>query len=380
MSVSERDETTQTTQSLERVTTTLRELLAVPSVSGAEGAAREYLSGRLAALGLVTQTDAAGNLMARVAGFPSERDDEAPLLLNAHMDRVPPGLAHTPRIADGVMRSDGTTNLGADDAAGVAIILATVEALRERQCAHPPLLLLFTVGEEVGLTGAKAFDPAPWGAVEGIVFDNAGEAGEVVIRAATYIAFDVAIHGASGHPGKRLDGTVSAIEIFRRAQYPSGSLDDDATRISIGRVEAGSARNAVPAELRALGEIRTLADAAGRDALMARVARGFTEAAESLGGAAEVSFDPHCDAYVVGEDEPLLLAWRAATEARGAPFRTMTTFIGSDASALRAHARVFTVSTGVMDEHTVDEWVPLPPLAELVETAVALLARYPRSR
>ena len=380
MSVSERDETTQTTQSLERVTTTLRELLAVPSVSGAEGAAREYLSGRLAALGLVTQTDAAGNLMARVAGFPAERDDEAPLLLNAHIDRVPPGLAHTPRIADGIMRSDGATNLGADDAAGVAIILATVEALRERQCAHPPLLLLFTVGEEVGLTGAKAFDPAPWGAVEGIVFDNAGEAGEVVIRAATYIAFDVAIHGASGHPGKRLDGTVSAIEIFRRAQYPSGSLDDDATRISIGRVEAGSARNAVPAELRALGEIRTLADAAGRDALMARVARGFTEAAESLGGAAEVSFDPHCDAYVVGEDEPLLLAWRTATEARGAPFRTMTTFIGSDASALRAHARVFTVSTGVMDEHTVDEWVPLPPLAELVETAVALLARYPRSR
>ncbi|MGH2502552.1 MAG: M20/M25/M40 family metallo-hydrolase, partial [Ktedonobacterales bacterium] len=220
--------------SLERVTTTLRELLGVPSVSGQEDAARAYVSGRLVALGLAPQTDAAGNLLARVAGVPAARDGEAPLLLNAHIDRVPPGLAHTPRIADGVMRSDGTTNLGADDAAGVAVILATVEALRERQRSHPPLLLLFTVGEEVGLTGAKAFDPAPWGAVEGIVFDNAGEAGVVVTRAATYIAFDVAIRGASGHPGKRLDGTVSAIEIFRRAQYPSGSLDDDATRISIG--------------------------------------------------------------------------------------------------------------------------------------------------
>ena len=360
--------------SLERVTTTLRELLGVPSVSGHEDAARAYVSGRLVALGLASQTDAAGNLLARVPGVPAERDGEAPLLLNAHIDRVPPGLAHTPRIADGVMRSDGTTNLGADDAAGVAIILATVEALRERQLSHPPLLLLFTVGEEVGLTGAKAFDPAPWGAVEGIVFDNAGEAGVVVTRAATYIAFDVAIRGVSGHPGKRLDGTVSAIEIFRRAQYPSGSLDDDATRISIGRIEGGSARNAVPGQLRALGEIRTLADAAGRDALMAQVARSFSEAAKALGGVAEVSFDPHCDSYVVGADEPLLLAWRAAVEERGEPFRTMTTFIGSDASALRVHTRVFTVSTGVMDEHTVDEWVPLAPLAELVETAVALLS------
>ena len=63
-----------------------------------------------------------------------------------------------------------------------------------------------------------------------------------------------------------------------------------------------------------------------------------------------MTFDPHCDSYVVGADEPLLLAWRAALEARGESYRTMTSFIGSDASALRNHARVFTVSTGVMDE------------------------------
>jgi tripeptide aminopeptidase len=371
MSTSERATTEVST---ERVTTTLRELLGVPSVSGKEAAARAYVSGRLSALGLSPQTDAAGNLLARVPGAPLACDGEPPLLLNAHLDRVPPGLAHTPRIAQGVMRSDGATNLGADDAAGVAIILATVEALRERGLPHPPLLLLFTVGEEVGLTGAKAFDPTPWGAVEGIVFDNAGEAGVVVTRAATYIAFDVAITGAGGHPGKRLEGAVSAIEIFRRAEYPAGSLDGDTTRITIGRVEGGSARNAVPRELRALGEIRTLAGPAEREALMARVARSFTEAAQALGGAAQVTFDPHCDSYVVADDEPLLLAWRAAIEARGATYRTMTSFIGSDASALRNHARVFTVSTGVMDEHTVDEWVPLAPLGELVETTVALLA------
>lgn len=353
---------------------TLMELLAIASVSGREDAARDYVRGRLEALDLTPQTDGAGNLIARVAGTPSERDNEAPLLLNAHLDRVPPGLGHTPRVVDGVMRSDGATNLGADDAAGIAIILAAVAALRERQTSHPPLLLVFTVGEEVGLTGAKAFDPKPWGAREGIVFDNAGEAGVVVTRAAMYIAFDVAIHGSGGHPGKRLDGSVSAIEIFRKAQYPYGSLDNDTTRISIGRMEAGSARNAVPHELHALGELRTLADADEREALKARIAQSFTDAAQALGGSAEVTFDPHCDCYVVAEDEPLLLAWRAAVEARGGEFRTMTTFIGSDSSALRANARVFTVSTGVMDEHTVDEWVPLAPLGELAETTIILLA------
>ncbi len=369
------DSDEQRATTLAQVTTTLLELLARPSVTGREEAARAYVSGRLLALGLAPQTDAAGNLMARVPATPAQRDAEPPLLLNAHLDRVPPGLGHTPRITDGVMRSDGATNLGADDAAGVAIILAVVAALRSRGLPHPPLLLLFTVAEEVGLIGAKAFDLEPWGAREGIVFDNAGEAGVVVTRAATYIAFDVSIHGVSGHPGKRLEGAVSAIEIFRRAQYPQGSLDDDTTRISIGRVEGGAARNAVPDQLRALGEIRTLAGPAEREALMARVAASFTEAARALHGAAEVTFDPHCDSYEVAEDEPLLQAWRAAVEARGGEYRTMTTFIGSDSSALRAHLPVFTVSTGVMEEHTTQEWVPLAPLAELVETTVALLAR-----
>ena len=359
------------------ITATLIALAGIPSVSGQEGAVRDYVRARLESLGLAPTVDAAGNLIARVPAHPAERDSEPPLLLNAHMDRVPPGRAHTPIVADGIMRSDGATNLGADDSAGIAIILHTVAELRARGLPHPPLLPLFTVGEEVGLLGAKAFDLSPWGALrEGLVFDNAGEAGVVVTRAATYIAFDVTLHGSGGHPGKRLEGTASAIEMFRRARYPHGALDGDTTRISIGRVEAGAARNAVPAELRALGEARTLLEGPARDALLADIERTFTEAAEALGGRAEVVFDPHAGGYTVDPDEPLLRAYAAACSACGLPFRTMTTFIGSDASALRPHVRVLTISTGAMDEHTAAEWIALAPLADLTETAISLLSTY----
>jgi tripeptide aminopeptidase len=358
------------------ITRTLIELAGIPSVSGQEGPVRAHVRGRLERLGLTSIEDAAGNLIAHVPGMPVERDAEAPILLNAHMDRVPPGLAHMPLLHDGILHSDGATNLGADDSAGIAVILHAVEALRSRALPHPPLLLLFTVGEEVGLTGAKAFDPAPWGAREGIVFDNAGEAGVVVTRAATYIAFDVTLRGSGGHPGKRLEGTASAIEMFRRAQYPAGVLDGDTTRVSIGRIEGGTARNAVPRELRVQGEARTLLAGEARAELLARIERAFLEAASAVGGGAEVAFDPHCDGYDVDPGEPLLRAYAEAVERRGQPFRTMTTFIGSDASALRAHTRVFTVSTGAMDEHTSDEWIALAPLTDLTETAIALLCTY----
>ncbi|HEX6123158.1 MAG TPA: peptidase dimerization domain-containing protein, partial [Ktedonobacterales bacterium] len=161
----------------------------------------------------------------------------------------------------------------------------------------------------------------------------------------------------------------------RRAAYPVGALEGDTTRVSIGRIEGGTARNAIPAEVRALGEARTLLEGPARAALLAQIEGAFTEAARALGGAAEVAFDPHCDGYAVDPDEPLLVAYLAAWRARGPTPQTITTFIGSDASALRRHTRVITVSTGAMNEHTPAEWIALPPLAELVETAVALLGR-----
>jgi tripeptide aminopeptidase len=353
-------------------------LAGIPSVSGREERVRDYILRRLEPLRLFTTGDAAGNVIARMPAADAGRDAEPPLLLCAHMDRVPPGLAHTPVLHAGVLTSDGTTNLGADDSAGIALIVHIAEQARVRGLDHPPLLLLFTVGEEVGLLGAKAFDPAVYGVRDGIVFDNAGEPGQVVTRAATYIAFDVTLHGKPGHPGKRLQGTASAIEMFHNAQYlPSPQeLDPDVTRVSIGRIEGGSARNAVPVDVRVLGEVRTLLEGQAREELLAGIERAFLESAQALGGSAEVVFDAHCDGYSVGKREPLLRSWAAICRQRARPMRTMTTFIGSDTSALRPATRVFTVSTGAMEEHTTSEWIATQPLVEIAETALTLLSSY----
>jgi tripeptide aminopeptidase len=350
-----------------RVRDTLTTLVGISSVSGHENDVRAYLRGRLEADGLSCEVDGAGNLIAQVPG------EGQPLLLNAHMDRVPPGRGHVPVVSHGIMRSDGTTNLGADDAAGLTIVLLAVEELRQRAVRHRPLVLLFTVGEEVGMLGASAFDPAPRRVSEGIVFDNAGEAGAIVTRGASYVAFDAVLRGRSGHPGKDLAGTASAVEMLRRLPMPLGSLDGDSTRISIGTVSGGVARNAIPAEVRVAGEVRTLIEGEAQSRLLASVERDFAEVASELGGGAEVTFEPHGAGYTVDAEEPLLRAWRAAWEARGHAFAPITTFIGSDANALRRQLRVFTVSTGVQGEHTVEESIALAPLSELIETTVELL-------
>jgi tripeptide aminopeptidase len=351
----------------DRLCKTLIELVGIPSTSGHEELIRDYLEIRLAALDLATHVDAAGNLISTLEGKGK------PLLLNAHMDRVPPGRGHQPILRDDVLYSDGTTNLGADDAAGIAIILEILTRLVQEQLAHPPIVVVFTVQEEVGMNGAAAFYPSPWHVTDGIVFDNAFEAGVVVSQGAAYEAFDVQITGRTGHPGKDLAHTVNAIEIFRHVDYLHGSLSADQTRILIGRISGGSARNAIPASVHIEGELRSFEPAEKRLDYMNSIRVAFEQTALRFGGRAEVSFKTHTTGYWVGDDEPLLKAYREVLAQRGAQLEMRPTFIGSDASSFRPEVKAFTISTGVVNEHSTEEYVPLAPLGQVVEDTLKML-------
>ncbi len=353
--------------SLDFITQSLLELVSIPSTSGHEEHIRAYLEKRLAALGLRTQVDAAGNLIATLAG------EGKLLLLNAHMDRVPPGRGHQPIIRDGIMYSDGNTNLGADDAAGIAIVLDILTQTVTHGLPHPPIVAVFTVQEEVGLAGAGAFDPSPWHVKDGIVFDNAFEAGAVVSRGATYMAFDVEIRGKTGHPGKDLSETVNVIDIFRDAPYPHGSFADDQTRILVSRIEAGSARNAIPASAHIEGELRSFEDPHIRERYQQAIQSAFEQSAQQHSGSANVTFDPHCTSYALDEDEPLLALYRDVLARRGEQLRMHPTFIGSDTSALRPRVKTFTVSTGVMNEHSTGEYVALAPLEQIAQDGLRVM-------
>ncbi len=243
----------------------------------------------------------------------------------------------------------------------------------EEELPHPPIVAVFTVQEEMGLCGANGFDVARWQVSDGIVFDNAFEAGVVVSQGAAYEGFDVQVTGRTGHPGKDLAQTVDAIEIFRQAKYPYGSLANDQTRILVGLVTGGSARNAVPSHVTVEGELRSFEPSEEREGYKQAIRTAFEQAAQSLGGSAEITFNPHSTGYVVDENEPLLNVYRAVLAQRGEPLITRPTFIGSDASGFRPTVRVFTISTGVVNEHSFDEYVPLAPLEQLVEDTLQVL-------
>ena len=352
----------------DRLTTTLIDLIRIPSTSGHEEKIRTHLAQYLASLGLSTTIDGSGNLISTLTG------EGAPLLLNAHMDRVPPGLGHQPILRNGVLFSDGTTNLGADDAAGIAIILEVVRRTIEQGLPHPPLVVVFTVQEEAGMCGASNFDSTPWHVTDGIVFDNAHEPGMIVSKGAAYEAFDVEITGRSGHPGKDLAQTVHAIEIFRAANYPHGSFDSDQTRINVGKIIGGNARNAIPDMVTIEGELRSFEPFEVRQKYKQAIQDAFEQAARLLGGHVKVSYKIHSNGYEIDSEEPLLHAYRSTLEQRGLALHMQPTFFGSDTSGFRPTIRAFTISTGVVNEHSTEEHVAIDPLEQLVIDTLHVLA------
>lgn len=346
---------------------TMLEITRIPSTSGHEEAVRAYLTDYLQELGLTTQVDQTGNLIATLPG------DGPPLMLNAHMDRVPPGLGHEPVLRNGTLYSDGTTNLGADDSAGMTIILEVLRRIVKQGHTHPTLVVVFTVHEEDGLHGAHHFDPTPWQIREGLVFDNAFEAGIVVASGASYEAIDITITGRTGHPGKDLTETINALEIFRAATYPHGPLPGDLTRINIGRVQAGLARNAIPGQVHIEGEIRSFEPEEIYQRHKREFHLAFEQAAEQLGGSIEIRFTPCAASYTVHPEEPLLLAYQAALAQRGAVLEMRPTFVASDTSAFRPAIRTITISTGVASEHSVEEHIALASLEKLVVDTLYVL-------
>ena len=139
------------------------EITKIPRPSGYEAKMREYLLSFAKSHGLLTKTDAAGNVCIRkpaAAGF----EDAAVVVLQAHMDMV---CEKDPEKAvnfqtdpiETITKGDwihacGTT-LGADNGVGIALALDVLTA----KLPTGPIECVFTVEEETGLTGAEAIGP-----------------------------------------------------------------------------------------------------------------------------------------------------------------------------------------------------------------------------
>jgi tripeptide aminopeptidase len=115
------------------------------------------------------------------------------------------------RIGDDIITASGTTLLGADDKAGVAIIMDLANYLiTHPEIEHGLIRILFTPDEEVG-KGVAKIDMQQLGADFGYTLDG-GERGHLEGESFSANGATVTFKGISAHPGYAKGKMVSALK------------------------------------------------------------------------------------------------------------------------------------------------------------------------
>ena len=116
------------------------------------------------------------------------------------------------RLGDDIITASGLTLLGADDKAGVAIIMDFARYMMEHpEIKHGKIRILFTPDEEVG-RGVEQVDMKKLSASFGYTLDG-GERGALESESFSADGAVAVIHGISAHPGYAKGKLVSAIKI-----------------------------------------------------------------------------------------------------------------------------------------------------------------------
>jgi tripeptide aminopeptidase len=306
------------------------------------------------------------------------RFEGADLCLNRDADiwlRMAEHPEMRPYIGQDVVFSDGTSVLGADDKAAIAIVMTLLARLTADD-RHGDILVAFVPDEEVGLRGAKALDLARFACDFAYTID-ATELGEVVTETFNAASAEIVFTGVTAHPmaakGVLVNPLLMALDFvsaFDRAETPENTEGREGyVWFQDMAAHAGEAR------LKAM--IRDF-DRAGFEARKRRIAE-VTQAIAARYPTGRVSATV-TDTYgniqdSLGDDRRSVDLLFAALDAVGVEARPIPMRGGTDGAALSARGLPTpNFFTGGLNFHSRYECLPLPAFEKAYEVARALCA------
>jgi len=371
----------------ERLCNEFSKMAAIASPSLREGEISRYLQARFRELGGEVFVDAAGPAAGSESGnliisFPGAGKEAEPLMLSVHMDTVEPVIGVVPVLNDGVFTSAGETILGADDKSGIAEIIEALEVVREQQIPHGPVEVVVTIGEEIGLVGAKLLDYSRLRSRRGLALDTSGV--DRIIRkapCANKLRFEVI--GREAHAGIAPEEGISAIVVVSRAiaNMRPGRIDEETTA-NLGTVHGGQATNIVPNRVVVEGEARShnneklvrqtehMVTCFEQAALKSSIRReGRIEHAS-----VKVEVTGDYPLMQVAEDAGIVQLVQRAGAALGRTIAVEAAGGGSDANIYNGHGiETVILGTGMDRVHSVEERVKVDDMVRVAELLVEII-------
>ncbi len=366
-----------------RLVETFLELIKVDSLTFYEGKVAEYIANKLGKLDIDVYIDDAGEKVGSdtgnvIAHLPGNTTTPT-LLFNAHLDTVEPGIGIEPQIKDGIIRSKGDTILGADDKAGVAIILELLHVLKASGLSHGDIEVVFTIAEEKGLFGSKNLDLSRFKAKFGYILDCEGPPGRIVTRAPFQDSIKALFRGKSAHAGICPERGINAIQAAAIAisKMDLGRIDGETTA-NIGVIKGGLAANIVPEETSIEGEARSLSLKKLKTQVR-HMKSCLVKGSTTVGAKLDLEVNRVYDGFALsGEDRVIKIAVDAA-RAVGIEPKLIATGGGSDANIFnKAGIPTVNLSVGAVNVHSTSEQITIADLevaANMILEIVRLVSR-----
>lgn len=362
----------------ERLLDTFFRYVQIDSESGHEKAMGETLVKDVKALGLDPITDKAGETFSSDGfnvffRFPGTLPGD-PFVLSAHMDTVVPGKGIRPFIEDGVIQSGPDTILGGDDKSGICGILEAITTILEKGLPHRTAEIVFSIGEEGGMRGAKAFDMSQLKSRRAFVLDSSGDVGKVIVGAPGQIKVFADVVGKRAHAGLAPEQGISAIQVASKGIARMNLLRiDEETTCNIGTIKAEYATNIVPDRVSLIAEVRSR-NFDKLNAQAAHIQDCLQAACDEAGAKLEIELRTNYVSYNVPEDSETVKMVLAAAERVGVKGFTALGGGGSDANIFNRNGiEAVVLGTGMTKVHTTEETLKVSNLNNIAEMAFQLL-------
>lgn len=274
-----------------------------------------------------------------------------------------------------IITTDGTTLLGADDKAGVAVIMESIQRLAEQpQVTHGPLVICFTCDEEIG-RGVDHIDLNRLGATVCYTLDGGGQ-DEIDTETFSADLALVTVRGVNIHPsigkGKMVNAVRAAaafVERLPRNRLSPETTDDRQGFLHPYQIEGGVAEVSMRILLRDF-EAAALAEQAE---LLRQAAQGVER--DLPGCAIEVQIRPQYRNMREGllkEPRAVAFAEEALRRLGQTPRQTIIRG-GTDGSRLtELGLPTPNLSTGEHNPHSPLEWTCLEEMTAAVDSLVML--------
>ncbi|HMP59765.1 MAG TPA: peptidase T [Gemmatales bacterium] len=278
-------------------------------------------------------------------------------------------------VGDTIITSDGTTLLGADNKAGIAVIMeAAAHLIAHPEIPHGPIRVCFTCDEEIG-HGVDYVDLKKLGARVAYTLDGMGQ-GEVEAETFSADKAIVTIHGTLTHPSIAKNKMVNAIKLAAQFldRLPKQTLAPEHTAGREGFVHPCGIEGGVP-QVRLLFLLRSFVTAELRE--QEQLLRGIAAELEEMEPRAkvEVHVEKQYRNMADGmEREPRAVPFALEAMRRAGLTPRLSSIRGGTDGARLTELGVPTpnLSTGEHNPHSPLEWTTLGDLLKARDVLVQL--------